>query len=92
MPRLPVRIVTLAELREVFNDLGLWDQIRSGELSTEPIPRRSVPASNPRYAGDREGNHICTTHQIVAADGTTILHWDESDVTLESEILVKAHE
>jgi hypothetical protein len=36
------------------------------------------------------GQHICTTHRIIAVDGT-ILHWDEADIQLPTEIIVKAH-
>ena len=40
---------------------------------------------------DGDGRHVCTTHRIVLADGT-YAHWDESDVHLEEETLVKSHE
>ena len=100
MPRLPVRLVSPIELQQLFNRLDFWTQIQEGTLTTEVVPRSLVPASNPRYAGgtsqhlihrNSAGQHVCTTHRILAQDGS-VLHWDESDVHLETEIVAKSHE
>ena len=99
MPRLPVRIVTGVALKQLFNRSQLWYDIFDGTLTSEPVPRSQRPATNPRYVGgtsqmlihrDSTGRHVCTTHRVVAVDGT-ILHWDESDIKLPTETLVKAH-
>jgi hypothetical protein len=39
---------------------------------------------------DSAGRHVCTTHRIVASDGT-VLHWDESDLKTATETIAKAH-
>ncbi len=97
MPRLPVRNVSLSELQQLFNRMQLWRQINDGSLTSDVVA--SVPANNPRYAGgtsqmllhrNADGRHVCTTHRIIASDGK-VLHWDESDVKLATETVVKDH-
>ena len=97
MPRLPVRLVSAIELKQLFDDLELWWQIFDGTLTTLVVA--TTPATNPHYGGatsqmlihrDQLGNHRCTTHRIITADGT-ILHWDESDVKLVNATVAKAH-
>jgi hypothetical protein len=99
MPRLPVRRVSSADLKELFAEMQLWTQIEDGTLTTLIISVR--PATNPRYLGgasqilihhDASNRHVCTTHRIVDADGLTVLHWDELDVKLATETVTKAHE
>jgi hypothetical protein len=97
MPRLPVRFVSTVELSELFERLGLWEQIRAGTLSCTVI--WSSRARNPRYAGgtsqihvhhDTDGNHRCTTHRIIDSGGN-VLHWDEKDVHFETETVARLH-
>ena len=98
MPRLPVRVVSLAELQQFFNELELWSQIHHGTLTSDVITES--PATNPRYGGgisqmlvhrDDGGRHVCTTHRIIDASGN-VLHWDEADVKLSTETVAKAHQ
>jgi hypothetical protein len=95
MPRLPVRLVNAAELHALFEQHELWEQIRSGALSTTVVS--STRARNPRYSGgtsdilvhhDAFGRHICTTHRIIDGEGN-VLHWDEEDVKFETETVAK---
>ena len=99
MPRLPVRHVSLAELQALFGEMTLWSQIEDGTLSTIVVSSR--PATNPHYAGgtsqmlihrDITDRQVCTTHRILAADGVTVLHWDESDVKLDTETVAKVQQ
>ena len=97
MPRSTTRIVSPEELHALFVELKLWEQILSGALSSVEALKKTVPAKSYENAFsqilkhyDVTGRHVCTTHRIISSDGE-VLHWDEADVKLEGETVIKSH-
>jgi hypothetical protein len=81
------------ELEELLKALEVWQKIRNGTLSTEPIiaiqtPSRAHSGGTSQIVQHRNvlGYHSLTTHRILMPDGTTP-HWHGKDIRFGDVLL-----
>jgi hypothetical protein len=68
-------------IQKYFVDLGIWDNINDGTLSTFPLegsPSKTYPGGTSRILlhYDANNNHLATTHRITDEKTGHIFHWD----------------
>ena len=80
--------VTPDELADLFAALDIWEKIRQGRLSSEPLlARRKDSHGFPGGSSDiirhanEAGYHVATSHAITMPGGS-VPHWDGKDVHL----------
>ena len=89
MPRIPPVRVPDQLLVSLFDEFEVWNKIKDGRLSTEPVAEKDAPSWRWPGATSRilkhrlsNGKHVITTHCAVSNSGE-ILHWDGKDLMMQ---------
>lgn len=76
---LPIKRITVNEMRQRFNDGGYWDKIKSGQWTTytlesrisDALPQETVQITSVMLSyRDANGDEMARVHQYVRPDGT----------------------
>ena len=96
MAKLPTHVVSRECIDALFVRLGIWEMIKDGSLTTEPIEKTlaistGYPNATSQIIKHRtlNGNHLATTHRVIDNDDEQVYHWDAKDIVIDGIRMVR---